>query len=339
MRITRDTLLKIARESVQTRVQRNRGIVCVYLTGSLLEDDPLIGGTADIDLFFIHDNAPLEKREIVRLTEDVHLDIAHFSQSVFHQPRHLRVHPWVGSYLCLNPIVLHDTHHWFEFTQASVCAQFNQPDYIHARVNTFAQQARQGWMALVGGGLADGDLALLLKYFDTLEAAANAVASFSGAPLPERRLLMHLAQRAQAINRPGLSAGMVDLLVDEEISTDDWQLLQPAWNSALEAAATLDNVPARLRPPRKGYYTRAAAALWEKLPVASIWLALRSWTLALSVLGEKAPQRDAWHALVELAGLSGQSFANRLDALDQYIDSLEEALDDWRSEYGLEPNI
>lgn len=339
MRITRDTLLKIARESVQARVQRNRGIVCVYLTGSLLGDDPLIGGTTDIDLFFVHDSEPLEKREIVRLTDDVHLDIAHFTQSVFHQPRHLRIHPWIGPYLCANPIVLHDNHHWFEFTQASVCAQFKQPDYVHARVSAFAQQARQGWMALHTGSSSADDPALLLQYLIVLENAANAVASFSGAPLAERRLFLNLTQRAQDIGRPGLAAGMEDLVITEEISTEDWQAFLPAWNAALEAASTLENAPAPLRPPRKGYYSRAAAELWESRPVAAVWLALRSWTLALSALGENAPSREAWLSLISLAGLRGSSFADRLESLDQYIDSIEEALDDWGKEYGLEPNI
>jgi len=339
MRITRDTLLKIARESAQARVQRNRGIVCIYLTGSLLGDDPLLGGTTDIDLVFVHDSEPLDAREIVRLTDDVHLDIAHFAQAVFHQPRHLRVHPWIGPYLCANPIILHDSHHWFEFTQASVCAQFNQPEYVYARASAFAQQARAAWMGLHAGGLSGDDPAVMLRYLDALESGANAIASFSGAPLPERRLFLHLPARAAAIDRPGLAAGLEDLVLAADISPEEWSTLEPAWEAALGLASRLENAPARLRPPRPGYYTRAAAALREQSPVSALWLVLRSWTLALTALDENTPQRESWLALTRAAGLSGDPFGDRLAGLDSFLDSIEEALDAWASEYGIEPNI
>ncbi len=32
----------------------------------------------------------------MRLTDEVHLDIQHLSQTVFHQPRRLRLDPWIG---------------------------------------------------------------------------------------------------------------------------------------------------------------------------------------------------------------------------------------------------
>ncbi|HZW05247.1 MAG TPA: hypothetical protein VFF68_15045, partial [Anaerolineaceae bacterium] len=69
MRITRDHLLKIAREMAEQRARRNRGLVCIYLTGSLLTDAPLLGGTADIDLILIHNSEPAYPREVVRITD------------------------------------------------------------------------------------------------------------------------------------------------------------------------------------------------------------------------------------------------------------------------------
>ena len=41
MRITRETLLKLAQESVTERVRTNRGIVSAYVAGSLLTQEPL----------------------------------------------------------------------------------------------------------------------------------------------------------------------------------------------------------------------------------------------------------------------------------------------------------
>ncbi len=54
MRITPEILQKLARDTVAQRTRSDRDVVAVYLQGSLLRDDPLLGGTADIDLFFIH---------------------------------------------------------------------------------------------------------------------------------------------------------------------------------------------------------------------------------------------------------------------------------------------
>ena len=54
MRITRETLLKIAKDTVTQQVRSRHDLVSVFLIGSLLTDDPLLGGTTDIDLIFIH---------------------------------------------------------------------------------------------------------------------------------------------------------------------------------------------------------------------------------------------------------------------------------------------
>ena len=130
MRVTRDTLMKIAHNTASQYSANDRSLVCIYLSGSLLSDTPLLGGTADIDLICVHNQEPRNRREVVRLTDDIHLDVAHLPLSIYYQPRHLRLNPWVGSYLIADPIMLYDTRHWFEFTQASVAAQFNQPENV-----------------------------------------------------------------------------------------------------------------------------------------------------------------------------------------------------------------
>ena len=77
----------------------HRTVVCIYLTGSLLTEEPLLGGTTDIDLICVHRQRTAMRREIVRLVDEVHLDIGHFTQADFDQPRHLRQDPWLGPYL------------------------------------------------------------------------------------------------------------------------------------------------------------------------------------------------------------------------------------------------
>ena len=83
MRITRDLLINTAKETVKRATYGSHDLLCVYITGSLIYPEPLIGGTTDIDLVYIHSvDAPV-KREIVPLTDEYHLDIAHLHQSSF----------------------------------------------------------------------------------------------------------------------------------------------------------------------------------------------------------------------------------------------------------------
>ena len=134
MRITRQALLKLARDRAALLARQDRSLICIYLTGSLLFDAPLLGGTTDIDLICVHSEKTPQPRLVTRISNEVHFDEAHYSQTIFLQPRRLRLNPWVGSYLIHNPLPLYDVQHWFEFTQASVSDKFNDPEMVIQRL-------------------------------------------------------------------------------------------------------------------------------------------------------------------------------------------------------------
>lgn len=188
MRITPALLLKVAQDTVSQRSQANHDILTAYLDGSLLGSEPLIGGAADIDLFFVYNSEAIERREVLRVTDNVHLDITHHSRTLYRQARELRLHPWLGPsiYRCK---ILYDPQHFMDFTQASVRGQFNQPDNILARVRQRSERARQIWLSLRGGE-SKNELENCHLYMQAVENAANAVASLSGPPLTERRFLL-----------------------------------------------------------------------------------------------------------------------------------------------------
>jgi len=98
MRVSRESLIRIAKENAQQRAFNNADIIAAYLTGSLVAEnvEPLLGGTADIDIVFVHTAPPAMQREIVKLTPDFHLDIVHRAKAEFKSPRELRVDPWLG---------------------------------------------------------------------------------------------------------------------------------------------------------------------------------------------------------------------------------------------------
>src|SRR5260370_162632 len=94
----------------------------------------MLGGTADIDLVFVHAGRPGLSREVVKLTPDFHLDIAHRSRDDFKSPRELRVDPYLG-YEMYDPTLLYQREKFFEFVQAGLRAgfEFHSPTLVLQR--------------------------------------------------------------------------------------------------------------------------------------------------------------------------------------------------------------
>lgn len=334
MRITRETLLKASRDAVSQRVRSDRGIIAVYVVGSLLSDNPLLGGTTDIDLVFIHDSEPLQPREITRLSNDVTLDIAHHCQADYNHPRHLRLQPWIGPAISRSRIVFHDTQHWFEFTQASVSAQFNRPENVIARSRQQSEAARQQWQAISAGPRNHQEN--LMAYLKAIELGVNAIASLSGPPLTERRFLLHFPERALSIGKPGLASGLLGLLGAEHVEPDQIRAWLPFWMAANQALEGLEGIPLRLHPYRRPYYERAFSALLAgDQPAVVLWPMLRTWTLAINCLPVGTVHQAPWQEACQLLHLGPDHIDERLSALDAYLDTIEEILDGWANQNGV----
>lgn len=334
MRITRESLHGIARETAEKFARRNRDLVCIYLTGSLLSDAPLLGGTTDIDLVLVHASTPPYTREVTRLSDEVHLDMTHYPQTVFQQPRHLRRDPWIGANLYQNALQLFDTQHWFEFTQASAGAQFDLPENVIGRARKLETIARQAWLDLQTQPVSSHTEQVRL-YLSALENAANSISVIHGAPLTERRFILAFPERAAAIGRPGLAAGLNDLFSGEGLTGEKVELWFEPWKECLRAAGQLENVPPRLAPARFAYYERAAAALNEENPAAAWWLMMRTWTRALTALGNPAVHMEPWEQACQETELAQDAFEHRLTQFDTYLDAVEDTLDDWSNKYGV----
>ena len=334
MRITRDTLLKLARNTTAERIYQDRRLVCIYLTGSLLMDEPLLGGTTDIDLIFVHNTTPEQNREIVRATNQIHLDIAHYDQAVFQQPRRLRIDPWIGSFLCKDPICLHDTGHWFEFTQAGVYAQFMRPENVIQRARPFAAEARQIWFKLQDKP-SNASPQALWNYLKALERAANALAMLVGTPLTERRFLLQFPVRVGTLERPGLSAGLADLYTADPLSEETWRSWLEQWETCLTAAEKLDNCPPRLASPRLSYFQSAIETLHSDHPEAALWILLRTWVLSILCSQDNSVYLEGWQQAARMLQLDEKHFPDRIKALDAYLDIVEETLDVWAQRNGI----
>jgi hypothetical protein len=337
MRVTRGSLIRIARESSQERAYNDRTIVAAYLTGSLLSDnDPMLGGTTDIDLVLVHNSQPGFTRQIVKLTPDFHLDIRHRTKSDFKLPRELRADPLLGWEL-YDPMLLYEREKFFEFFQAGLRAggEFHAPAFVLGRCRKLYASSRKGWTDLMDVRGENAGASEVRRFLQALGEAANTVAELNGGPLAERRLLRDFPARAQAAERPDFTATLFNLLgaglIDATVLAN-W--LGP-WKQAFLAATEQAKVDPRVHAARLNYYEKAMLALLEaETPLAALWPLLLTWTLAASVLDETL--NIAWTEACHQLGLLGSDLQGRIAGLDKYLDEIEVRLDEIAAANGLE---
>jgi hypothetical protein len=336
MRITPDILQKIARDTSSERSKSDRDIMVIYQSGSLVSGDPVLGGTADIDLFFVHNSLPGETREIIRLTDDVHLDIAHHPRSLYRHAKELRLDPWMG-YTVYGCKLLYDPQHFMDFTQASVRAQFNQPDNIYQRARSQVDHARQLWFSFEQSP-AHTDISSVLRYLAAVQHAANAIGCLSGPILPLRRFLQYFRTRAEAAGKPGLYNGLLGLLGGNSTNPEFLKGAINDWTAAFKG------IPDGQRPPslhlaRLNYYQKAFLALLESNhPADLLWPLLITWTETVALLPTGSPACDAWQTGLEHLELWGEKSSEKTSALDAFLDTVEEHLEGWAIRNGLTPN-
>lgn len=336
MRVTRESLIRIAKETAQERAFNDRGVIAAYLTGALVssETDPMLGGTADIDIIFVHAEEPKQRREFVALTPDFHLDISHRAKAEFKRPRELRLDPWLG-WEMYDPMLLYEREKFFEFIQAGLRAgfEFNAPAPALQRSRLLLAKARSIWRELLGAGdtITPREVE---KYMNALYHAVNAVAELSGPPLQERRLMLEFAPRAETAQRPGMNERLVALLGGSDLDSSVISAWLPSWKLAFEDAMENSRVDSPVHPARLNYYEKAMRAMLEGgTPQAALWPLLQTWTLAAGVAPDQA---DAWSSVCSQLGFTSDRFEEHVNGLDQYLDEVEILLDELSAQHGLE---
>jgi len=337
MRVTRESLIRIAKETAQERAFNDRDIIAAYLTGSLASEglDPMLGGTTDIDIIFVHTAEPKHRHEFVRLTPDFHVDISHRAKAEFKRPRELRLDPWLG-WEMYDPMLLFEREKFFEFVQAGLRAgfEFNAPAPALHRSRLLLSQARQTWRELldINDMVTPQDVS---RYMKSLHLAVNTVAELSGPPLQERRLLLEFPSRAEAAQRPGMTAGLYGLLGASNLDLPTMNAWMPEWKSAFETATESSRVDPRIHQVRMNYYEKAIQSMLAgDNPRVALWSLLQTWTLAAEVLPENA--LDAWRSACGQLGLTVIGIEERVDGLDHFLDEVEGLLDELSAQHGLE---
>ena len=324
MRVTRNQLIEAARREVERRSETN-GLVAAYLIGSLVHDQAVLGGAADIDLVLVHDQPTPESREILGLSDEVHLDIAHHHRQQYAQPRQLRLDPWLGPAI-YDPLPLHDPLHFFEWAQASARGQFLRADHRAARAAAFLERARRLRAAI------DVQRPWVSLFARAGVCGANAIATLAAQPASGRRRLVLLEAAAAQAGLPEAHAALLRMLGAEAHPSPDLAGCVSAWARVFDAAGPLTAEP-DLLPERRAYYLGGFHAQLESdSPQAVLFTLLDTWERTLATLdafGQAAEHRPAWEEARAQLGLTDELAAARLDELEAYLDRLDAFLEDW----------
>jgi hypothetical protein len=322
VRVTPEKLIDLAREEAEQRGQ-SEDVVSGYLIGSLASGDPIIADTADIDLVLIHKYEPQRRREFIPLSENIHLDISHHPIELYSSPPELRVHPWLGPSMC-EPIFLYDPDHFFERAQAGVRGQFYQLDYIHQRAAAFLSRARMCKSNL------HSDRAWIRNYADCLLEASNALATLGGFPVAGRRFTLLLKSRLIELDFEDQFNEIQGLLGADLLNQDSISHWIPAWEAAFNEVAYLDP---GLNLARKNYFLQGFLNLIEsENSEANLWNLLTTWNLAIDSLersGEYPQHTSFWEEVLTQLKLTSQFRDLREMELEQYLDRIEELIENW----------
>jgi len=331
--IERATLVKIARDTAAQRLAARRSLISAYLTGSVAADEPMLGEATDIDLIFIDSETPPAAREIVRLTDQVALDIQYRHKSEYANAKTLRVHPWRGPEICA-PFFLLDPTHFFELAQANVRGQFYRPDFVAARARAFAAQAQDAVHAGLLPGQAGPEPVTVEAFCLSLLYAANALITLTAFPGAGRRLLLKLEAATQKLNRADLYTAFMALLGEAELEAPQASALLQGWSAAYRAGQSAADE--RVHPARRTLYERGFQAQIDADRAREmLWLMLYTWQALLKHLPSDSPHADAWLGFLRQAQMGTPAeFTARVEQARAYVILAAEMVEDWAEQNG-----
>jgi hypothetical protein len=332
MRLTTEVLIDFAQNYVKERKADQPTVFSAYLRGSVLYGPPFLGGQGDLDIVFIHTIPPEVPREIKRLTPEIHFDIEHHDQTLYQEPRQVRVHPWLGPTLH-DAQILYDTRHFLDFVQAGVRGQFHEPAFVLERAETTLQKARQFWLELQLQPPSAGP-EVLEDYLAALEQAVNALVLLAGPPLPVRRLGLELPNRTQELGVPQLYGHFLSLLGGNQVDLEPLKQALNSWEACLEALPA-ETCPMDLHPHRIPYYRDAMLSMLDgDHPKSMLWPLLTTWTRAISHLPKDHPLEKEWEAICQELEIAGEYFPPQLEAFDDFLENIEAVLGQWKEDHG-----
>jgi hypothetical protein len=331
--IERSTLIKIARDTVARRMAARPSLLSAYLTGSVAAGEPLLGEATDIDLVFIDADTPPVAREVVRLTDQVALDLHHRTRADYANPKSLRSHPWLGPELA-EPMFLSDPQHFFELAQSSARGQYHRAEYVAARARAFLAWARGAFhIGLLPGAEPEAPVSLD-DYSLGLMYAANAVISLTGFPAGGRRLAMKLETAAGKLGQRDLYDDFQALFGGSELPPDQAQAVLAGWLEAYRAGQSSSDE--RIHPARRTIYERGfRAQIQADRAAEGLWLMLFTWNACLQNAPSQLSLAQRWDEFLGRLGLaSPEAREARVRQAVDFVTRVDTVVEGWAERNG-----
>ncbi len=329
MRITPQKLHNWARE-VARQIARQEDVLTVYLVGSLLSNAPLLGETTDVDLVCIWNQRPPFPHELQQPRPGILIDLRHYPREAFEPARRVRTDPWLGPEVFVAR-TLYDPRHFFDRVQATVRSHFHDPEVALHRAAHLLAQSREAWMRLP---TLQETVLFVDGVLDIVFRSAHVPATLRGYTLPPRRFLWALNTLSRIFGHTDWMAAVLQLLGAPQAPLEVWGQWLALWERDFDRA--LATQPVRhpvLHPGRKHYYLAGIQALLQgETPAFALFPFLWTWTQAAARL--TPDQREDWRAVIHTLGLDRRDPVT--EALDQWLDGMENFLEAWAQEHGLE---
>ena len=335
MRITREGLLNTCVNYTKQAVYNDRGITAVYLTGSMLTEFPFIDGTTDVDLIIVHDTLTNPQQEVIRLTDEVSLDINHYGKAIFSDAEKFKKNILLGCSLCFDPIVFYGKGHWFEFVLASNEATFFLPDNVFDRAFSYYKNARY-FFSVIQKNRNITDINFAWYYLHAIEYACSAIACLRSKPLPLRKFISELGKACSAVSSPDIVGDTYDLILGEKDPTAYFEYFFNSWKYYFE----FFNVYARndyfcqYKPERKLYYEEPVKGFWKDNLPSAIWIMAYTWSEIGSQM--KLENNEYFTALFKMLEIHPSFYDQRKKQLDMFLDKISVKIETWGKENGLE---
>jgi hypothetical protein len=173
------------------------------------------------------------------------------------------------------------------------------------------------------------------EFLHVLWNAGNTIACLVGKPTPERSFLSKLENVTSYLGRPGLASGLRDMYGLDAYTDFTWEDWFQPLSTAFSILSEKPYCPPQLSPPRLKYFTSAISFYQTERPDEALWLLLWTWTNVVHALPRRIPEVKDWKNFLEYINLTSDSFSQKIQLLDTYLDALDETSEEWKKVSGL----
>lgn len=330
MKYTKEYLLEAAQKFIHKKVEREPSISAVMLIGSLRSYDHQIDHPIDVDLLVIQDGPVVIENELVRISDDHHLDIHYDDVSAYENPKLLRADGLRG-WAVWNAEILYQRDRFFEFTQSTVRSQFDEPKNVVERMRYFCSRSRSFWLE----NSSMPQRVSMDEYLNAVADAGNALACINREPLSIRTLLSDFFEITRSHNISEINGKILACMSSElstELVTKNISLWKDLFTEGVKYPADMI-----IHPLRVNYFLSSIVSLASSSqPITSFWPFLFTLGKMPIQFSENKKLIDRSKNLKTSFGFSPEGMNQKLDALDLLLEDIEGIVEQIQTDYSVE---